>query len=311
MPDDKYNGLYIHKELVKGNWYGICSGPKPQVYTGNIDTATGLTNGLEDIRNKALLIVSPNESNGHFPNGTYGHPSLITTIRYGDNFYLQRLVDTQGDSTTPIIEYIRTKYSNSSWTEWQRVTSFGDASSTANAADQRSRNNSSAIDQLDRAIGGRTASPNINSRVSSNTSAINSINTTLSTVRTTANNAANNAVKALDHSNKLVNGDVRSGQLAGIKIYTNQNGFSINPGDTSVRVLNESNMSSWGFNGSNSVFLVSNANGDLNGAHVEGGTFVPPISGQNRGGWYAVFNGANNTDILLNWTLIVFNQSIS
>lgn len=300
MPDDKYNGLYIHRELVKGNWYGICSGPKPQVYTGNIDTASN----LEDIRNKALYIVSPSSENGTFP--VYGHKSAILTTRYGSDVYLQRLFDIDAG-----VEWERAKIGSTSWYAWKRVTTEGDASSTANAADQRSRNNSTAINQIDSAIGGRTANPNINKRVLSNASAIDSINTTLGTVKTTANNAANNAAKALDHSNKLVNGDVRSGQLAGIKVYTNQNGFSINPGDTSVRVLGESNMSSWGFNGSNSVFLVSNANGDLNGAHVEGGTFIPPISGQNRGGWYAVFNGSNNTDILLNWTLIVFNQSIS
>lgn len=302
MPDDKYNGLYVHKELVKGNWYGICSGPKPQVYTGNIDTASN----LEDIRNKALYIVSPSSENGTFP--VYGHKSTVLTTRYGDNtnaVYLQRLFDIDAG-----VEWERAKIGSASWYKWKRVTTEGDASSTANAADQRSRNNSTAIEQLDKAIGGRTANPNINSRVSSNTSSINSMRTELNKVTVTANNAANNAVKALDHSNKLVNGDVRQGQLAGIKVYTNQNGFSINPGDTSVRVLDEGNMSSWGFNGSNSVFLVSNANGDLNGAHVEGGTFVPPISGQNRGGWYAVFNGSNNVGILLNWTLIVFNQSI-
>lgn len=302
MPDDKYNGLYIHKELVKGKWYGICSGPKPQVYTGNIDTASN----LEDIRNKALYIVSPSSENGTFP--VYGHKSTVLTTRYGDNtnaVYLQRLFDIDAG-----VEWERAKIGSASWYKWKRVTTEGDASSTANAADQRSRNNSTAIEQLDKAIGGRTANPNINSRVSSNTSSINSMRTELNKVTVTANNAANNAVKALDHSNKLVNCDVRQGQLAGIKVYTNQNGFSINPGDTSVRVLDEGNMSSWGFNGSNSVFLVSNANGDLNSAHVEGGTFVPPISGQNRGGWYAVFNGSNNLDILLNWTLIVFNQSI-
>lgn len=299
MPDDKYNGLYVHKQLVKGNWYGFCSGPKPQVYTGNIDTASN----LEDIRNKALYIVSPSSQNGTFP--VYGHKSAVLTTRYGSDVYLQRLFDIDAG-----VEWERAKIGSTSWYAWKRVTTEGDASSTANAADQRSRNNSSAINELDSAIGGRTANPNIDSRVWSNTSSINNMRTDLDKVTVTANNAANNAVKALDHSNKLVNGDVRSGQLAGIKIYTNQNGFSINPGDTSVRVLNEGNMSSWGFNGSNSVFLVSNANGDLNGAHVEGGTFVPPISGQNRGGWYAVFNSANNTDILLNWTLIVFNQPI-
>ena len=307
MPNDKYNGLYIHKELIKGSWYGICSGPKPQVYTGNIDTASN----LEDIRNKALYIVSPSSENGTFP--VYGHKSAVLTTRYGSDVYLQRLFDIDAG-----VEWERAKIGSTSWYAWKRVTTEGDASATASAADTRSRNNSTAIDQINKAIGGRTANPNIDSRVRSNTSAIGSLNTdygnfkssTNSSINSLSSGSANDRV-ARDHSNKLVNGDVRQGQLAGIKIYTNQNGFSINPGDTSVRVLDEGNMSSWGFNGSNSVFLVSNANGDLNGAHVEGGTFVPPISGQNRGGWYAVFNGSNNVGILLNWTLIIFNQSIS
>lgn len=304
MPDDKYNGLYIHKELVKGSWYGICSGPKPQVYTGNIDTASN----LEDIRNKALYIVSPSSENGTFP--VYGHKSAILTTRYGNDVYLQRLFDIDAG-----VEWERAKIGSTSWYAWKRVTTEGDASSLAQSADTRSRDNATAINQIDRAIGGRTASPNINSRVSSNTSAINSLNNNFNTFKNSTDlsimSLRSNVVKALDHSDKIVNGDVRQGQLAGIKIYTNQNGFSINPGDTSVRVLDEGNMSSWGFNGSNSVFLVSNANGDLNGAHVEGGTFIPPISGQNRGGWYAVFNGSNNVGILLNWTLIVFNQPIA
>lgn len=307
MPDDKYNGLYIHKELVKGSWYGICSGPKPQVYTGNIDTASN----LEDIRNKALYIVSPSSENGTFP--VYGHKSAVLTTRYGSDVYLQRLFDIDAG-----VEWERAKIGSTSWYAWKRVTTEGDASATASAADTRSRNNSTAIDQINKAIGGRTANPNIDSRVRSNTSAISSLNTdygnfknsTNSSINSLSSGSANDRV-ARDHSNKLVNGDVRSGQLAGIKVYTNQNGFSVNPGDTSVRVLDEGNMRSWGFNGSNSVFLVSNANGDLNGAHVEGGTFVPPISGQDRGGWYAVFNGSNNVGILLNWTLIIFNQSIS
>jgi len=304
MPDDKYNGLYIHKELVKGNWYGICSGPKPQVYTGNIDTASN----LEDIRNKALYIVSPSSENGTFP--VYGHKSAVLTTRYGSDVYLQRLFDIDAG-----VEWERAKIGSTSWYAWKRVTTEGDASSLAQSADTRSRDNATAINQINTAIGGRTASPNIDSRVRSNTSAINSLSTDYNNFKSSIDlsimSLRSYIVEALDHSDKLVNGDVRSGQLAGIKVYTNQNGFSINSGDTSVRVLNESNMSSWGFNGSNSVFLVSNANGDLNGAHVEGGTFIPPISGQNRGGWYAVFNGANNTDILLNWTLIVFNQSIA
>ena len=309
MPDDKFNGRYIDQALVKGNWYGISSGPKPQVFTGNIDNATGLANGLEDIRNKALLIISPNESNGHFPNGTYGHPSLITTIRYGDNFYLQRLVDTQGDSTTPIIEYIRTKYGNSSWTEWQRVTSFGDASSTASLALTTAQNAAQNITYINTAIGGISANPSIDSRVKSNASNITKQTDELRKTNTRVNDLFNGSANDSIARRFITNNDVRSGQSPGIKFYANQNGFTIGSSN-SVRVLNTANMRSWGFNGNNSVFLVSNANNDLNQAHVEGGTFVPDDGSGNRGGWYAVWNSSTNTDILLNWTLIVFNQSM-
>lgn len=303
MPDDKYNGLYIHKELVKGNWYGICSGPKPQVYTGNIDTASN----LEDIRNKALYIVSPSSENGTFP--VYGHKSAVLTTRYGSDVYLQRLFDIDAG-----VEWERAKIGSTSWYEWKRVTTEGDASSLAQSADTRSRDNLTAINQIDRAIGGRTASPNINSRVSSNTSAINSLNTDYNNFKNSVDlsimSLRSNIVKALDHSDKIVNGDVRSGQLPGIKFYANINDFTISNAN-SVRVLAKSVCDSWGANNSNSMFFVSNGNNDWSEAHVEGGTWVPDDGSGNRGGWYAVFDRTINVpSFRVSWLLIVFNQSI-
>lgn len=295
MPDDKYNGLYIHKELVKGNWYGICSGPKPQVYTGNIDTASN----LEDIRNKALYIVSPSSENGTFP--VYGHKSTVLTTRYGEapnDVYLQRLFDIDAG-----VEWERAKIGSTSWYAWKRVTTEGDASSTANAADQRSRNNASAIDQLDKAIGGRTASPNINSRVSSNTSSINSMRTELNKVTVTANNAANNAVKALDHSSKIVNGDVRTGQLPGIKFYANTNVFEVS-NQSSVQVIAQDVCNNWGANFQNSMFFVSNGDAADHPVHVEGGSYLT------GNGWWAVFDRDFSGAVRINWMLVVFNQSI-
>lgn len=194
MPDDKYNGLYIHKELVKGNWYGICSGPKPQVYTGNIDTASN----LEDIRNKALYIVSPSSENGTFP--VYGHKSAVLTTRYGSDVYLQRLFDIDAG-----VEWERAKIGSTSWYEWKRVTTEGDASSLAQSADTRSRNNSTAIDQIDKAIGGRTASPNINSRVSSNTSAISSLNTDYNKFKNSTNTSITNLTNNIGTTKNLEN----------------------------------------------------------------------------------------------------------
>ncbi len=294
MPDDKYNGLYIHKELVKGSWYGICSGPKPQVYTGNIDTASN----LEDIRNKALYIVSPSSENGTFP--VYGHKSAVLTTRYGSDVYLQRLFDIDAG-----VEWERAKIGSTSWYEWKRVTTEGDASSLARDADNRSRSNLTAINQINDAIGGRTVSPNINSRVSSNTSSINSIRTDLGTVKTTANNAANNAVKALDHSNKIVNGDVRTGQKAGMKFYANQNEYTLNSPQSSVIIIEKSVCDNWGANSNNSMFFVSNANSNVSPVHIDGGTFVP------NGGWAAVFDRDYTGRIIINWMLVVIDQTIT
>lgn len=310
MPDDIYNGLYIHQEMVKGNWYGICSGPKPQVFTGNIN------NDPESLRNKAIVVVSPSSENGTFP--TYGHECAILTTRYGDDngvIYLQKLFDTQDN-----VEWDRV-YINNSWRGWQRVTTWtNDPSSTANAADERSKNNSVAIDDLYNKIGGRSntkastssATPVVD-RVKSNADNINQLTNRIGTVEGSIDNLskgyANDRV-ARDHSNKIINGDVRSGQLPGIKFYANINDFTISNAN-SVRVLAKSVCDSWGANNSNSMFFVSNGNNDWSEAHVEGGTWVPDDGSGNRGGWYAVFDRTINVaSIRVSWLLIVFNQSI-
>ena len=300
MPDDKYNGLYVHKELVKGNWYGICSGPKPQVYTGNIDTASN----LEDIRNKALYIVSPSSENGTFP--VYGHKSAVLTTRYGDNnnaVYLQRLFDIDSG-----VEWERAKIGSTSWYAWKRVTTEGDASSLAQSADTRSRDNATAINQINNAIGGRTASPNIDSRVRSNTSAINSLNTDYNTFKNSINlsimSLRSNVVKALDHSDKIVNGDVRTGQKAGMKFYANQNEYTLNSPQSSVIIIEKSVCDNWGANSNNSMFFVSNANSNVSPVHIDGGTFVP------NGGWAAVFDRDYVGRIIINWMLVVIDQTV-
>lgn len=301
MPDDKYNGLYIHKELVKGSWYGICSGPKPQTYTGNIDTASN----LEDIRNKALYIVSPSSENGTFP--VYGHKSAVLTTRYGSDVYLQRLFDIDAG-----VEWERAKIGSTSWYEWKRVTTEGDASSLASAADQRSRNNSSAINQIDSAIGGRTASPNINSRVSSNTSSINSMRTDLNKVTVTANNAASNAVKALGYSGKIFNN--QDNKI--INVYQGNAVIDIpGSGDASPFPYwnNPTQNAQWakdhGCTAYNSIMLIDNTNADgVNGheIHLEGTQFRSDL------GWILTYDRSTLTSrtdgvygLLCTWILFV------
>lgn len=301
MPDDKYNGLYIHKELVKGNWYGICSGPKPQVYTGNIDTASN----LEDIRNKALYIVSPSSENGTFP--VYGHKSAVLTTRYGSDVYLQRLFDIDAG-----VEWERAKIGSTSWYEWKRVTTEGDASSLARDADQRSRNNATAINQIDSAIGGRTASPNINSRVSSNTSSINSMRTELNKVTVTANNAASNAVKALGYSGKILN----NADNKIINVYQGNAVIDI-PGSSNASPFpywnNPTANAQWardhGCNAYNSVMLIDNTNADGqlgHEIHLEGTQFRGDL------GWILTYDRSTLTSrtdgvygLLCTWILFV------
>lgn len=301
MPDDKYNGLYIHKELVKGNWYGICSGPKPQVYTGNIDTASN----LEDIRNKALYIVSPSSENGTFP--VYGHKSAVLTTRYGSDVYLQRLFDIDAG-----VEWERAKIGSTSWYEWKRVTTEGDASSLARDADNRSRSNSTSINQLDSAIGGRTASPNINSRVSSNTSSINSMRTELNKVTVTANNAASNAVKALGYSGKILN----NADNKIINVYQGNAVIDI-PGSSNASPFpywnNPTANAQWardhGCNAYNSVMLIDNTNADGqlgHEIHLEGTQFRGDL------GWILTYDRSTLTSrtdgvygLLCTWILFV------
>lgn len=301
MPDDKYNGLYIHKELVKGNWYGICSGPKPQVYTGNIDTASN----LEDIRNKALYIVSPSSENGTFP--VYGHKSAVLTTRYGSDVYLQRLFDIDAG-----VEWERAKIGSTSWYAWKRVTTEGDASATATAADQRSRSNLTAINQIDSAIGGRTASPNINSRVSSNTSSINSMRTELNKVTVTANNAANNAVKALGYSGKILN----NADNKIINVYQGNAVIDI-PGSSNAAPFpywnNPTANAQWardhGCTAYNSVMYIANTNADGqlgHEIHLEGTQFRGDL------GWILTYDRSTLTSrtdgvygLLCTWILFV------
>lgn len=297
MPDDKFNGRYIDQALVKGNWYGISSGPKPQVFTGNIDNATGLTNGLEDIRNKALYLVSPSSANGTFP--AYGHKCTVLTTRYGDDVYLQKLFDIDAN-----VEYERVKLGNTAWKGWQRITTEGDASSTATLALTTAQNAAQNITYINTAIGGISANPSIDSRVKSNASNINTLTTNLGKTDTRVDNLFNGSANDSIARKFITNNDVRAGQLPGIKFYANTNAYTISNSD-SVQIISANVCSSWGANETNSIFFVSNANGTTSSIHVEGGTYVP------GSGWYAVWDGNYSGPMRLNWMLVVFNQSMS
>ena len=317
MPNDTYGGLYINKELVKGKWYGVCSGPKPQVFTGNINNA----GDLENIRNKSLYISSASSSNGIFPEGTYGHNFAVLTIRYGEGngLYIQKAVDL---SINPVLEYERV-WNNNKWTTWARVTSFGDASQAAATAqataddakrrtdylykitgykdgttsanptiDNRIRTNSNNIDTINRTLGSTPSGQTINGRIDSINGQINNL----------SSGSANDRV-ARDHTNKIINNDVRAGQLPGIKVYANTNVYdAIN--QSAVQVITQDTCNNWGANFQNSMFFVSNGDAADHPVHVEGGSYLE------GGGWWAVFDRDYSGAVRINWMLVIFNQSI-
>lgn len=307
MPNDTYDGLYINKELVKGSWYGICSGPKPQVFTGNINS----TSNLENIRNKSLYISSASSSNGTFPEGTYGHNFAVLTIRYGEGngLYIQKAVDL---SVNPVLEYERAW--NNNWTTWIRVTSFGDASEAAataqSTADDARRRTEYLYKITGYSDGTTSANPTINTRIKTNSDNINAINNTLGStpsgqtingrIDSLSTGSANDRV-ARDHSTKVINSGNPS---TGIKFYAHSDIYVVH-NSNSVQVIPQATCDAWGCNGSNSVLTCSNANGADHEVHIEGGTYVP------GSGWFALFDRTLiEWGVNISWVLVVFNQSI-
>ena len=308
MPNDTYGGLYINKELVKGSWYGVCSGPKPQVFTGNINK----TENLENIRNKSLYISSASSSNGTFPEGTYGHNFAVLTIRYGEGngLYIQKAVDL---SVNPVLEYERA-WNNNDWTIWTRVTSFGDASQAAataqSTADDAKRRTEYLYKITGYSDGTPSANPTLNTRIKTNSDNIDTINRTLGStpsgqtingrIDSLSTGSANDRA-ARDHSTKVVNS---GNSNTGIKFYAHSDIYVVH-NSNSVQVIPQATCDAWGCNGSNSVLTCSNADGSNHEVHIEGGTYVP------GSGWFALFDRTLiEWGVNISWVLAVFNQSI-
>ena len=302
MPDDKYNGLYIHKELVKGNWYGISSGPKPQTFTGNID------DDPESLRNKALVINSPSENNGKFPTSAYGHECAILTTRYGEGVYLQNLFDTQDN-----IEYDRVCLnwtSKSSWRDWQRVTTEGDSSDVANKAWNKAVDNENKIKTINNNLGNTPTGTTINGRIDSTNSTFNSfLNNDYTPFKKTTNSSITDlttkAGKLLNQAdNKFIN------------VYQGNAVIDI-PGSGNSSLFpywnNQSANAQWardhGCTAYNSVMYIANTNADgVNGheIHLEGTQFRGNL------GWILTYDRSTLTSrtdgvygLLCTWILFV------
>ena len=303
MANDKYNGSYTDQAYVKGVWYGFAGGPKPQVYTGNIDNDTD----LEGIRNRAIIIDSPSSSNGTFPPGGFGHRSAILTTRFGDDVYLQKLFDISDN-----VEWERVKVGTNQWSGWKRVTSYGDVSDQATTAYANSIDNKNAINDIYSKIGGRTntrsnvsSSIPISDRVKSNSDAINSHTTAINGINTSITSLYTGSANDTVARNFMINQDVRPGQNPGIRFFSNTNEYTVNNVD-SIQVIAPNVCASWGVTETNSVFFAANGNAGPGWApvHVEGGTYVP------GSGWYAVWDGNYTGRIRINWFLVVFDQGI-
>lgn len=300
---DKYTG-YVDEMLVKGTWWAFNGGPKPRNFTGNID------NDPESIRNLSLIITGASQSNGHFPNDNYGKKYAVLTIRYGESdnrLYIQKVIDIDSK-----IEYER-YYQGSEWGTYARVTSWPDSNDRAQQAYDQSRMNLGAINSINQAIGreGYAATGNtVNGRLSNietNITGTNGINSKITSLQNGNSNdqyARDQANIAKDHSNKIINNDVRTGQKAGMKFYANQNEYTLNSPESSVIIIEKSVCDNWGANSNNSMFFVSNANSNVSPVHIDGGTFVPNV------GWAAVFDRDYAGRIIINWMLVVIDQSV-
>ena len=106
---------YTDMQYIKGQYYKLAAAPKPVVFTGNIDTVS------EELLTKAMF-VSKNQSSGTFPND-FGTNFLITTIKYGNDTYLQTAYMGPESSGFESWEYRRI-YSNGEWTDWIGTDSY-------------------------------------------------------------------------------------------------------------------------------------------------------------------------------------------
>ncbi len=315
MPDDIYGNKYVNKMYVKGAWYSYEAGPRPKTYTGSIESFSN--NNIENIRNKALFIQAAQSSQGVFPEGKYGHNYAILTIRYGegnDGLYIQKAVDL---TETPALEYERVSNPNSTtgWSDWVRVSAYTDSSGTADEALRQAMAAAAEADYIDKFIGktsGPVASNNtpLATRIKNNSDNIDGVSKELTKYKNAvdpqldslAKGSANDRV-ARDHTNKIINNDVRTGQLPGIKIYANTNVFEVS-NQSSVQVIAQDVCNNWGANFQNSMFFVSNGDAADHPVHVEGGSYL------NGNGWWAVFDRDYSGAVRINWMLAVFSQSI-
>lgn len=169
---------YADLARIKGQYYRYAAAPKPVVFTGNIDEIS------EDMLIKAMF-VSRNQASGTFPTNI-GDTFLITTVKYGNNAYLQTayLVQTGFEC----YEYRRI-YSGE-WTSWIGV------DSAINEAVNLAQNAKTAADAAASSVGTLSSTVNnvagdVNTIKNSTLPGLNStVNTLAGRVQTVENKVA-------------------------------------------------------------------------------------------------------------------------
>lgn len=313
---DKYTG-YVDEMLVKGTWWAFNGGPKPRNFTGNID------NDPESIRNLSLIITGASQSNGHFPNDSYGKKYAVLTIRYGESdnrLYIQKVIDIDSK-----IEYER-YYQETTWGTYARVTSYSDSNQTAQKAYDQSLTNAGAIGRINQAIGrndnqapGTPIYTRLNN-VETNITGPNGINSKITSLQNGASNDNYARTLAQDlktKAGKLLN---QSDTSKLINVHMGCSVIDVPSGDSSLFPYwnNEASCRNWasdrGCTSENSVLFASTGyvmpgekQGSGHGVHIEGMQFS-----NSTGCWYITFDSSTIPPeriygLYVNWILFVNN----
>lgn len=170
---------YANLAHIKGQYYRYAAAPKPVVFTGNIDEIS------ENMLIKAMF-VSRNQASGTFPTNI-GDTFLITTVKYGNNAYLQTayLVQTGFEC----YEYRRI-YSGE-WTSWIGVDSaINEAVDLAQNAKDAADSSAQAVNLLSGTVSG--LGTDVNTIKNSTLPGLNTaVNTLSGRVQTVENKTAN------------------------------------------------------------------------------------------------------------------------
>lgn len=178
---------YADLARIKGQYYRYAAAPKPVVFTGNIDEIS------EDTLIKAMF-VSRNQASGTFPTNI-GDTFLITTVKYGNNAYLQTayLVQTGFEC----YEYRRI-YSGE-WTSWIGV-------------------DSAIKEAVDLAKDAKTAADAAASSVGTLSSTVNNVAGDVNTIKNSTLPGLNSTVNTLTGRVQTVENKVAG--LGGVKLWS-------------------------------------------------------------------------------------------